>query len=81
MIEAVKKVVNESLTYLAQQYYKARVEFYAPVVLRGITTTQRLALGAVPEGTMVYDSTLKMPMIYSGTGWQYMSTGCEASNA
>ena len=79
MIETTKRIINESYTWLAQQYFKARVTFYAPVVLASYSTTERLALGAVPSGTVVYDSTLKMPMIYTGTGWQYMSTGCEAS--
>ncbi len=79
MIDTAKRIINDSFTWLAQQYFKAQVTFYGPVVLPAFTSTERLALGAVPPGTIVWDSTLKQAMVYSGTGWQYMSTGCEAS--
>lgn len=81
MFESAKKIINDSLTWLGQQYFKSRVTFYDSIVLPVYTTTARQALGTMPEGTIVWDSTLKMPMVYSGTGWQYMSTGCEPSNS
>lgn len=70
---------NEHNTWLGLQDFKGPVRFYGTVLMGAMTTTERQALGTVAEGTIVYDSTLKVVMVYTGTGWQYMTTGAEAS--
>lgn len=64
-----------------QHYFKNDVQCQQTLIVGSFTTAQRLAISSPYVGTIVYDTDLNMFMGYGANGWQYMSTGCEPSDA